>query len=95
MPGPVHERPRSRRPRRTLEPTPCHRPTTRQARKDLARIESQLAKLERRVKKLHEQMAETASDYGKLAELQHQLTAATTEQTELEDAWLASAETLD
>ena len=68
---------------------------TRQARKDLARIESQLAKLDRRVKKLHEQMAETASDYGKLAELQQQLTAATDEQTGLEDAWLASAETLD
>ena len=39
-------------------------------------------------------MAETASDYGKLAELQQQLTAATDEQAELEDAWLASAETL-
>jgi len=76
----------------TDAPSPAE---TRQARKDLARIESQLAKLERRIAKLHEQMAETASDYGKLAELQQQLTVATTEQTELEDAWLASAETLD
>ena len=33
-------------------------------------------------------MAETASDYGKLAELQHQLTATTEEQAELEEAWL-------
>ncbi len=76
----------------TDAPSPAE---TRQTRKDLARIESQLAKLDRRVTKLHEQMAETASDYGKLAELQQQLTVATTEQTELEDAWLASAETLD
>ncbi len=68
---------------------------TRQARKDLARIESQLAKLDRRVAKLHEQMAETASDYGKLAELQQQLTATTDEQTQLEEAWLISAEALD
>ncbi|HYI54953.1 MAG TPA: ABC transporter C-terminal domain-containing protein, partial [Microlunatus sp.] len=67
---------------------------TRQARKDLARIESQLAKLERRIAKLHEQMAESASDYGKLAELQHQLTATAQEQAELEEAWLTSAETL-
>ncbi len=68
---------------------------TRQARKDLARIEGQLSKLERRVTKLHEQMAETASDYGKLAELQRELTAANEEQAELEEAWLVSAESLD
>jgi hypothetical protein len=75
----------------TDAPSPAE---TRQARKDLARIESQLAKLERRIAKLHEQMAETASDYGRLADLQRQLTATTDEQAELEDAWLTSAETL-
>ena len=75
----------------TNAPSPAE---TRQVRKDLARIESQLAKLERRVAKLHEQMAESASDYGKLAELQHQLTATTQEQAELEEAWLTSAETI-
>ena len=68
---------------------------TRQARKDLARIEGQLAKLDRRVTKLHEQMAAAASDYGKLAELQRELTTATDEQAALEEAWLVSAETLD
>ena len=45
--------------------------------------------------RLHEEMAETASDYGRLAELQHQLTATTDEQTQLEEAWLLSAEALD
>ena len=40
-------------------------------------------------------MAATASDYGRLAELQQQLTAATDEQAELEEAWLVAAEALD
>ncbi|HEU4544846.1 MAG TPA: ABC-F family ATP-binding cassette domain-containing protein, partial [Microlunatus sp.] len=76
----------------TNAPSPAE---TRQARKDLARIESQLAKLDRRIAELHEQMAATASDYGKLAELQQQLTVTTDEQAQLEEAWLTSAETLD
>ena len=64
------------------------------ARKELARIESQLAKVERRITRLHEQMAESASDYGRLADLQHQLTAATDEQASLEEAWLTTADVL-
>ena len=66
----------------------------RQARKDLARLESQLAKLDRRITKLHAQMAETASDYGRLAELQPQLTGGDRQADELEDAWLDAAEAL-
>jgi len=66
----------------------------RQARKELARIESQLSKVERRIGRLHEQMAEAASDYGRLADLQHQLTAATDEQASLEEAWLTTADVL-
>jgi ATP-binding cassette subfamily F protein uup len=66
----------------------------RQARKELARIESQLSKVERRIKRLHEQMADSASDYGRLADLQHQLTAATDEQASLEEAWLTTADVL-
>ncbi|MDN5770514.1 MAG: ABC-F family ATP-binding cassette domain-containing protein [Microlunatus sp.] len=66
----------------------------RQARKDLARIEGQIAKVERRIAQLHQQMAENASDYGRLADLQHQLTAATDEQAELEESWLTTAESL-
>ncbi len=64
------------------------------ARKELARIESQLAKVERRITRLHEQMADSASDYGRLADLQHQLTAATDEQASLEEAWLTTADVL-
>jgi ABC-type multidrug transport system ATPase subunit len=66
----------------------------RQARKDLARIESQLSKVETRISRLHEQMAEAASDYSKLADLQRQLTSATDEQASLEEAWLTAAEAI-
>ena len=52
------------------------------------------AKVERRIERLHEQMVEAASDYGRLAELQHQLTAATDEQSALEEAWLTTADAL-
>ena len=67
---------------------------TRQARKDLARLESRLAKLEQQITRLHEQMAAAASDYARLADLQTQLTAATDEQAETEEAWLTTAEAL-
>ena len=67
---------------------------TRQARKDLARLESRLARLEQEIARLHEQMASTASDYTRLAELQTELSAATAEQAEIEEAWLTTAESL-
>jgi ATP-binding cassette subfamily F protein uup len=67
---------------------------TRQARKDLARLDSRLAKLEQQITRLHEQMASAASDYTRLADLQTELTAATAEQADVEEAWLATAEAL-
>ena len=73
-------------------------PTTaaqsRQARKDLARIEAQLAAVGSRIDRLHTQMAGAASDYPRLAELQTELVSATTRQSELEESWLATAEGL-
>ncbi|WP_040161845.1 ABC-F family ATP-binding cassette domain-containing protein [Nigerium massiliense] len=68
---------------------------TRQAKKELARLESQLAKLGQRIERVHGQMAEHASDYGKLTQLQSELTALTDEKDGLEVAWLEAAETLD
>ncbi len=67
---------------------------TRQAKKDLARIEQQIAKLDKRIAALHAEMARAAADYGRLAELQTELTGATTQQSELEESWLEMAETL-
>ena len=39
-------------------------------------------------------MAESASDYTRLADLQRELTAATDEQSELEETWLLTADSL-
>ena len=77
------------------EPAPRAPPAPRQAKKDLARLESQLAKVDRRIATLHDQMAAAASDYARLAELQSQLAAETEAKDELELSWLATAELMD
>ncbi|MDO5498883.1 MAG: ABC-F family ATP-binding cassette domain-containing protein [Propionibacteriaceae bacterium] len=71
------------------EPGPAE---VRQARKDMARIESQLTKLSERIDRLHGEMAAAATDYQRLAELQQTETELTERQEELEHAWLAAAE---
>lgn len=64
----------------------------RQARKDLARVEGQLEKLDRRINQIHTEMAAAATDYEKLGVLAEQLRAAETEQAEREAEWLELAE---
>jgi len=66
--------------------------TVRAARKDVARIERQLAKLTDAEQKLHESIAANASDYARLADLDAQLKTLAAERAELEEAWLAAAE---
>ncbi len=103
LPGGVEQYLESRRvsgapalPRSGAEPATANRAAeTRQAKKELARIESQLTKLNTRVAGLHDQMAAAASDYTRLGELQAQLTAALTEHEALEESWLETAEHLD
>jgi len=65
---------------------------SRQARKDLARLEQQIARLEERLAALHEQMSAAASDYGRLTELQREVDQLGTVKVELESAWLEAAE---
>jgi ATPase subunit of ABC transporter with duplicated ATPase domains len=65
---------------------------TRQARKDLARLEQQIARLDQRITALHEQMTAAASDYQQLAELQREIELITASKDELELAWLEAAE---
>ena len=65
---------------------------TRQARKDLARLEQQLARLDQRITALHEQMTAAASDYQQLADLQREIERITASKDELELAWLEAAE---
>jgi len=67
----------------------------RQARKDVARVERQLSRLAEQEERLHTQMAAEATDYGRLAELQAQLSVVTAEKEQLEEQWLEAAELAD
>jgi CHAD domain-containing protein len=64
----------------------------RQARKDLARLERQLGKLEDRILALNEKLADHGSDYDKIVELEAQLKAVQEERAQVEEAWLTLAE---
>ncbi|MDW5326448.1 ABC-F family ATP-binding cassette domain-containing protein [Plantactinospora sp. KLBMP9567] len=64
----------------------------RAARKELSRLERQIGKLEQREAALHNQMAEHATDYTRIAELDGQLRAVRAEREQTEEAWLALAE---
>jgi ATPase subunit of ABC transporter with duplicated ATPase domains len=64
----------------------------RAARKDLARLERQLAKLDERVLAINERLAEHGSDYEKIIELDAQLKQVQEERGQVEEAWLELAE---
>jgi ATPase subunit of ABC transporter with duplicated ATPase domains len=66
----------------------------RSARKELARLERQVGKLEQREAQLHDKLAAHATDYAKVAELDAQLRAVRAEREETEETWLALAERL-
>jgi ATP-binding cassette subfamily F protein uup len=65
------------------------------AQRELGRMERAIEQLERREATLAEQMSASATDHGRLAELQGELEQAVAERERLEAAWLASSETLD
>ena len=73
-------------------PAPAEAARQRQARKDLGRVESQLAKVASRIDELHAQMAGNASDYERLSALGADLDQALARQDELEGQWLELAE---
>ena len=66
---------------------------TRQAKKDLSRLEQQIARLNQQLTALHEQMAAAGSDYQRLTELQREFELISADKDELELAWLEAAET--
>jgi ABC transport system ATP-binding/permease protein len=66
--------------------------TVRAAKKELNRIERQLAKLTEAEAKLHDLLAANASDYERLAELDTELRKLADERGELESAWFEAAE---
>jgi ATP-binding cassette subfamily F protein uup len=74
------------------EPSGASEAERRQARKDVARLERRIARLTEREDELHAQMAGAAADYSRLAELQAELTAVSSEKETLEEEWLTAAE---
>jgi ABC transport system ATP-binding/permease protein len=66
--------------------------TSRQAKKDLARLEQQIARLDRQLASLHEQMVTAAGDYQRLTELQREMELISASKDELELAWLEAAD---
>jgi ABC transport system ATP-binding/permease protein len=64
----------------------------RAARKDLSRLERQVAKLDERILKINESLAVHGSDYDKIMELDAQLKAVQEERGQVEEAWLELAE---
>ncbi len=67
----------------------------RAARKEAQRLERALGRLADGEAALHEAMAASAADHGRLGELQAQLEALTAERDQLEAEWLATAESLE
>jgi ATP-binding cassette subfamily F protein uup len=64
----------------------------RTARKDLSRLERQVAKLDDRILKINESLSVHGSDYEKIMELDAQLKAVQAERAQVEEAWLELAE---
>jgi ABC transport system ATP-binding/permease protein len=100
LPGGVEQYLQFRRDRSTESPRtkaaadaePRGSAASRQARKDLARLETQIARLDERLTALHEQMAAAASDYLRLAELQREIELISASRGELERSWLDAAD---
>ncbi|CAA9486097.1 MAG: hypothetical protein AVDCRST_MAG13-1458, partial [uncultured Solirubrobacteraceae bacterium] len=67
----------------------------RAARKEVARLERALEKLEDRQAGLHEAMAASATDHGRLRELDAELGALAAERDALEASWLELSEALE
>jgi ATP-binding cassette subfamily F protein uup len=67
----------------------------RAARKELARVERELARVASSEAALHEQMAAAATDHARLRELNAELSALVAAREELEGTWLETSELLD
>jgi ATP-binding cassette subfamily F protein uup len=80
---------------RVVDRAPPPQAVARAARKEIARLERALEKLEAREASLHEEMAASASDHVRLRELQSELESAAAERERLESAWLESSEALE
>ncbi|MBW3648748.1 MAG: ABC transporter ATP-binding protein, partial [Actinobacteria bacterium] len=68
---------------------------SRAAKKELSRVEREIAKLDQLEAGLHAQLAEQAADFTAVATLDEQLRAAQAEKAALEDTWLELYEQLE
>ena len=64
----------------------------RAAKKELARLERQVAKLDQKAGQLHEQLADHATNYEKVSALDAQLRDVQAERAAVEEQWLELAE---
>jgi ABC-type multidrug transport system ATPase subunit len=92
------------RPERPEGPEKAEKPATaagmtaaeaRTARKELARLERQVGRLERQEAELHDELAVHATDYAKVADLDARLREVRDERTRTEQDWLLLAERVD
>jgi ABC transport system ATP-binding/permease protein len=67
----------------------------REARKTVARLDKQLARLAEQEKALHDELVEHAADYERLAEVDVRLRELTAQKDALEEEWLTAAELLE
>ncbi len=67
----------------------------RAARKELARLERTLERLQRKESDLHDRMAAAATDHATIIELDSELRSVTAEREQVEEAWLEAAELVD
>ncbi|HHU08673.1 MAG TPA: ABC-F family ATP-binding cassette domain-containing protein [Intrasporangiaceae bacterium] len=67
----------------------------REARKVMARVERQLARLTERESRIHAAMADAATDHAKLAELNREVQQIAAERESLEAEWLEAADVVD
>jgi ATPase subunit of ABC transporter with duplicated ATPase domains len=67
----------------------------RAAKKELSRLERQIAKLDQREAALHERMATNATDYEKVSTLDAELREVLAERSSVEETWLELAERAD
>ena len=74
------------------EPPRVDAAAERQRKKDLSRIEGQLEKVAAEIERLHAQMAEAATDFARLADLDRALRDAEARNERLEEAWLETAD---
>ena len=105
LPGGIEQYVRSRRaPAAPATPTaPPPRPArpagaggaTREARKEIQRLEKAIDRVGERETELHAAMVQSATDHARLRELQTELAAQAAERERLEAAWLETAELLE